>query len=444
MPNAGMPDQLLRTMPVHDSSARRPFSTIANIALLLGGFGLGQGAIFVAQTWLVANAEYRLLAAFGTHFLFAVLGIFVVDAGSITTLARHAAALPSESSSQRLWRLFWNTATFRMAVALTLVTATIVYGFSSVADGFSQSYALLAAPAFLFYAGNAAGLLDGFKFSGISGICGAAPYATSAIALVLVRRASPEVAGAILGAAFSAGCLLTVAAHWIVLARFGRRPRWEGTTTRGFLAAVREGGAMLGVMLPGQLYGRVQLILSASYLGAEATALFLYVKQLLSGIIQIVAFVQRVEFPTLVRRLSSPDDHLFRTIVSAQKLMATAGVLATVAVLIGASVMAHWPQSRFGTVAPLLGAFSMTLLTMTALLMVAQSLAATGAYEGLAIDNIIFNAIGVAASYLFLSRFGVYAFLAGDLFSTVCGFLLMSLRLGRSKPADLPAVGQQP
>ena len=432
-------------MPVHDSSARRPFSTIANIALLLSGFGLGQGAIFIAQTWLVANAEYRFLAAFGTHFLFAVFGIFVVDAGSITTLARHAAALPPDSpSQQRLSRIFWNTTTIRVALALTLVAATVVYAFSSLADGFSRSYALFVAPAFLFYAGNAAGLLDGFKFSGISGVCGAVPYATSAVTLVLVRRASPEVAGAILGAAFSAGSLLTVAAHWIVLARFGRLPSWEGTTTRGLLTAAREGGAMLGVMLPGQLYGRVQLILSASYLGAEATALFLYVKQLLAGVIQVIAFIQRVEFPTLVKRLSTPDDHLFRTILSAQKLMAMAGVLATVAILIGAAAMAHWPQSRFGTVAPLLGAFSMTVLTMTALLMVAQSLAATGAYEGLAIDNIIFNAIGVAASYLFLSRFGVYAFLAGDLFSTACGFLLMSVRLGRLKPADLPAVGQRP
>jgi hypothetical protein len=201
---------------------------------------------------------------------------------------------------------------------------------------------------------------------------------------------------------------------------------------------------MLGVMLPGQLYGRAQLILSTTYLGAETTALFLYVKQVVSGVMQVITFVQRVEFPTLVRRLANPDGSLFRTIVGAQKLMATAGLLATVTLLAAGSAMSYWPESRFGAVAPLLDAFSSTILAMTALLMVAQSLAATGAYEGLAIDNIIFNAMGAAASLLFLSKFGVYAFLAGDLLSVACGFLLMAFRLGKSRQADLRAVEQQP
>jgi hypothetical protein len=441
----GDPDRLLRTMPEQDSLARRPFSTIVNVGLLLGGFGFGQGTIFVAQTWLVAIGEYHVLATFGTHFLFAVLGTFLVDAGSITTLARHAATLPRDPASQRrLRQVFWDTAAFRMAVALFVVAATIVYAFSPVADGFSRSYALLAAPAFLFFAGNAAGLLDGFKFSGVSGICGAVPYATSAFALALARHASPEVAGAILGAAFSAGCLLTVAAHWIVLAKFGWKPRRGSTTAGGFLAAAREGGAMLGVLLPGQLYGRAQLILSTTYLGAETTAIFLYVKQVVSGVIQVIGFIQRVEFPTLVKRLSIPHGSLFRTILGAQKLVAAAGVVATVAVLVAASAAAHWPESRFGAVASLLAGFSATIPAMTALLLVAQSLAATGAYEGLAIDNVIFNAMGVVASVLLLSRLDVYAFLAGDLISTVSGFLLMALRLGRSKQTYLSAVGQQP
>jgi hypothetical protein len=432
-------------MPERDASASRSFSTIANIVLLLGGFGFGQGTIFVAQTWLVAAGDYHFLAAFGTHFLFAVLGSFVVDAGSITTLARHTAASPRDPpSQQRLWQIFWNTAIFRLAVAVILIGASVVYAVSPMADGFSHFYALLVAPAFLFFAGNGAGLLDGLRFSGVSGICGALPYASSAFALVLARHQSPEVAGAILGTAFSVGSLLAVAAHWIVLARLGWQPRRGTVTVRGLLVAAREGGAMLGVMLPGQLYGRAQMVLSAAYLGAETTALFIYVKQVVSGVVQVIAFVQRVEFPTLVRRLSMPQGGLFRTIVSAQKLVATAGILATLIVLAAGLAVASWQESRFGAVAPLLSAFSSTILAMTALLLVAQSLAATGAYEGLAIDNIVFNAMGLVASFLFLSRIGVYAFLAGDLFSIASGFLLMALRLGRSRQADLPAVGQQP
>lgn len=430
-------------MHQQDASARKSFSMVANIGLLLSGFGLGQGAIFVAQTWLVAAGDYHFLAAFGTHFLFAVLGTFVVDAGSVTTLARHAAASPRDSASrERLWQAFWNTVTFRLSVALILAGATIAYAMSPIADGFSRFYALLIVPAFLVFAGNAAGLLDGLKFSGISGMCGALPYASSAFALVLARHASPELAGAVLGAAFSVGCVLAVAVHWLVLTMFGWKPRRGTVTARGFLLAAREGGAMLGVLLPGQVYGRVQIVLSAAHLGSETTALFLYVKQIVSGVIQIIAFVQRVEFPTLVRRLSSPDAGVFRTLMSAQRLMATAGLFATMAVLALGVALSFWADSRFGAVAPLLRAFSATILAMTALLMVAQSLAATGAYDGLAIDNIVFNTVGMAASFLFLGWFGVYAFLAADLLSVGCGFVLMAFRLSRSKQGDLPAVGQ--
>lgn len=431
-------------MPEQDASARRSFSTIANIGLLLGGFGFGQGTIFVAQTWLVAIGEFHVLAAFGTHFLFAVLGTFVVDAGSTTTLARHAAALPRNPASPRLWQIFWDTAAFRMAVALILVAAAIAYAFLPLADGFSRSYALAAAPALLFFAGNAAGLLDGFKFSGVSGTSGAIPYATSALALILTRHASPEVAGAVLGAAFSVGCLLTVAAQWIVLTRFGWQPRRGTMTAGGFLTAAREGGAMLGVLLPAQLYGRAQVILSATYLGAEATALFLYIKQILSGVTQVIAFIQRAEFPALVKRLSSLDAGLFRTILGAQKLAVATAVLATVAVLVAGLVMTQWPESRFGAVAPLLCAFSPTILTMSAAVMMTLALAATGAYAGLALDIIIFNLIGTAASYLLLNGLGVYAFVGGDILSTVCGVLMLGLRLGRSRQNFAVAVGQQP
>jgi O-antigen/teichoic acid export membrane protein len=415
------------------------------MALLLGGYALGQGAMFVAQTWLVAIGEYRFLVAFGTHFLFAVLGIFVVDAGSISTLARHAAASPRDAASRRqFWQVFWDTSLFRMLLALGLAATALVYALSPLANGFSRNYALFAAPACLFFAGNATGLLDGFKFSGISGICGAIPYATSALGLALVRHASPEAAGATLGAAFSVGCLLTVAAQWIALAKFGWRPRLQATTARGLRTAAREGGAMLGVMMPGQLYGRAQLVLSTAYLGPEITAFFLYAKQVVSAVIQIIGLIQRVEFPTLVARLSASHRDLFRTIFGAQQLLVAAGITMTVMVFVAGLAVAQFPESRFSPVAPLLSAFSPTILSMTVLIMMAQALVATGAYDGLALDNVIFNLTGAAASYLFLNQLGVYAFVAADVISTLCGILLLALRLGRSKRTIAVAVGQQP
>lgn len=421
------------------------WSAVTNMGLLLGGYGAGQGAMFVAQTWLLATGRYHFLAAFGTHFLFAVLGTYVVDAGAITILARHAAGLPRDAASRlHLWQLFWDTSVFRAVLAVALALAAVIYASVPAADGFSRNYALFAAPALLFFAGNAAGLLDGFKFGGISGLTGAIPYATSALALAIVRDASPETAGATLGTAFSVGCLLTVATQWIVLARFGWRPRWLTTTGRGVGKAARDGIAMLGVMLPGQFYGRAQLLLSAAYLGPETTAIFLYAKQVINVIAQTVGFIQRVEFPGLVTRLSVPDGNLLRTIVSAQKLVAAFGVVSTMGVCSAGFAMAHMPENRFTAVAALLIGFSPTILTMAAVIMMTQALAAGGAYEGLAVDIFTFNVVGLAASYFSITGFGVYAFVAGDLISTLFGVVLLSVRLGRSKQVAPLTLAQRP
>lgn len=418
------------------------FSAVVNIALLLGGYGFGQGAMFAAQTLLVATGEYRLLALFGTNFLLAVLGTFLVDAGALTTLARQAAASSREAGSRGpLWQAFWDTSVFRMGLAIALTLVAAIYALSPFADGFSRSYMLSAIPAFLVYAGNAAGLLDGLGFSGISGISGALPYAISALVLVFVRHEQLELAGAILGAAYSAGCLLTVAMQWTVLAKFGWQPRLRATSVRGVRSSARQGTAMLGVVLPGQLYSRAQLLLSQAWLGAEATAFFLYAKQVVNAAIQVIGFVQRVEFPTLVSRLSRADGNLFRIILTSHRLMGAAGIMATVAMFAAGRVAAQWPESRFGPVAPLLSAFSPTILAMTALIMIALALAGMDVVEGLARDVIIFNLIGVAASYLFLRGLGVYAFVAGDLLSTLCGVILLVLRLARSQKnaAAMPA-----
>lgn len=419
-------------------------SSAANIGLLFGGYGFGQGAVFLAQTWLIAAGEYRLLASFGTHFLFAVLGSLMVDAGSSTTLARRAASSSRETGDQELSKAFWDTGVFRMLLAVALVVAAGIYALAFAPDGFSRNYALFAAPGLLVVACNAAGLLDGFKLSGLSGMSAAFPYASSALVLVVAaRHASPEAAGAALGAAFAAGSLLMVAMQWIALGKLGWRIHAQTTSMRGLRRAAREGGAMLCVQLPPQLYGRAQVVLSAACFGAETTALFLYAKQIVTGALQIVAFVQRVEFPTLVACMSGHNQNPLATVFRAQKLVAATGIAFTVAVSAAGLVAAGFPESRFSAVAPLLSAFSPAILTVTAVIMMMQGLAATGAYEGLALDIAIFHLVGVAASYVFLDRLGVYAFVVADILSTLLGILLLALRLGRSKP-QTAATGQRP
>lgn len=410
------------------------FSKSVNLSLLIGGYALGQGAVFIAQTWLVAIGDFRLLANFGTHLLFAILGTLAVDAGSIVTLARcSAAASPDAPARQSLWQSFWDTTLFRMSVALVLVAVAVLFAFSPATNGFSRNYVLFAAPALIFFAVNGAGLLDGFKFSGVSGLTGAIPYATSALVVPFARLSSEESAGALLGAAFSIGCLLTVSVQLLVLTRFGWRPRARATSLLGLRTAIREGGAMLGVMLPGQLCGRAQLILSHAYLGDELTALFLYAKQVVVAANQAIGFIQRIEFPGLVARISICDEKLLRTTFVTQRLVVAAAIFATAGVVLVGVALGQWPESRFAPLAPLLCVFAFIILTTTLLITMVQALAAIRAYEGIAFDTMAFNFLGVVASYMLVRDMGVYAFAAADLLSTLFGAVLLASRLQRSK-----------
>jgi O-antigen/teichoic acid export membrane protein len=417
---------------------------VLNVGLLIGGFGVGQGAIFAVQTWLVAQGEFVLLAAFGAHFSFAVLGTLFVDAGSITVLARHVAHLSGEpTSNKEISRIFWETSTFRAILAFLVIAGGAVYALGIATDGFSRAYVLSALPGFLLWAGNAAGLLDGHKRSGLSGVTGSIAFTASALALIFARHEPSAVAGLILGGAFSVGNFMTVAAQWAALAKQGWMPGLSRITRRGTIQSSKDGFAMLCGILPGQLYFRFQILLSTIYLGAEMTAMLLYAKQIVSAVTQIVGFVLRVEFPGLVQRLSRPAEQNFRTIFDSQKIALHLAVGSTISVFAMGVLMRFVGDSNFNKVALLISASAPTILTLSLLWIMSQPLAALSRFTLLSLIIVVFVLVGMAVSYLLLAAYGVYAFIAGDIASHATGTLLIYFCLRDLRRADPLALVQR-
>lgn len=415
-------------------------SGLWNVALLIAGFGIGQGAVFVAQTWLLAGGRLDLLAAFGTHMSFAVLGMMVVDGGTITILARHTSRLaPDRQPSDAVWRLFWDATAFRAAMGAATLVVAIAYAAMVADPGFARAYMLAAAPAFVIWAFNASGLLDGLTRSGISGLTGCLPYATSAIALPLALPAPPDTAGAVLGAAFTVGCALTVAAQAAALRRQGWTVRFVAVTRDGFVTAARDGAALLGAMLPGQVYFRIQLVLSTALLGTETTALLLYAKQVTFAFVQVIGFAQRAEFPGLVQRIRDPAAGLYRTVFGAQKLACALAVASTAVVVAGCLSVSFPPGSTLARATPLLTAFAPTILTVSALLIVAQGLTALGEFVALARYVAVSIVVGLAVGVVLLPTLGVYAFIVGDIASNIAAVVLFHLGLRRHRRAELIA-----
>lgn len=408
------------------TSADIQWQWLVNIALLIVGLGVGQGAIFLVQTMLVATGEYALLAAFGLHYSFAILAILLVDAGGTTILARMVARLsPEQRPSDSVWLAFCEMSTIRLLIAVLIGAAAAVYALGLTSDRFSQWYVALALPGLLLWSVNPVGLLDGQRMSGISGITGSAAYLITAVGLASAAHRPPEVAGAVLGGAFSIGYVVTLAAQWVALRRMGWRPRFRRPTRSGLLTSLKDGCALLFQLVPGQINMRVQLVLSTAYLGTETTALFIYAKQVVTAFTQIIGFVLRVEFPGLVEKLATSRKQSIASILSAQRTTLYLAIAFSTGTTVVSGVAALTPGFSLHEAAKVMVLFAPTIGTLSLSLMMTQALAAMGVYAVIARALVFSSAMGIAACYLLISKFQIYALALGELTFHFVGFYLV-------------------
>lgn len=407
------------------------WSRLVNVGLLIGGYGLGQGAIFAVQTWLVVQGQFDLLSAFGTCFSFAMLGIFVIDAGSTTTLAGQIARLSAQQASREIWPLFWATVVARVAAVVVVGGAGLVYVMAMSSDPFSRNYLFAILPGLAVWSGNAVGLLDGLKMSGLSGVSGALAFATSALALAVVPQTDPGRAGALLGAAFSAGYVLTVAVQWAALGRFGMCPRLQRPERPLVMQAFKDGLALLSQSAPGQLVLRIQLGLSAAYLGAEITALFVYTKQVIVAVTMLVGFIMRVDYPGLVQRMARPGPNRIGSIFEAQKIAVVSALVLTAGTLLACALAPLVPAHHLAKAARLLAVYAPSIITISALSIMMQGTAAIGDYLSGARIIAISMTTGMAVSYLAIGPFGIYGLLIGEVSFHLIGLGLLFARLRR-------------
>ncbi|SMF51068.1 Membrane protein involved in the export of O-antigen and teichoic acid [Xaviernesmea oryzae] len=357
---------------------------LINIAMLTGGYGLGQGSLFFSQTWLLVNGDLKLLAFFGTSFAFAVLAVMIVDAGSYIVLARHTVnQLSSEDAWLEIWRCYWETSIFRLVMAAMFAAVTIIFIIIGVDDD-AVWFAVWFMPALIIWSFNGTGLIDGLNLSGISGLSGALPYIAAAVALIGCHEFSVERPGGILGAAICLGYAGTVTAQFMTLLVLDRSPRFLCPTKTGIKRSMAQGLQLISSQIPGQLYFRGQLLLSNSFLGADVTALFIYGKQVVNSFIQVIAFIRRAEFPKLVAQLSQTPQDLLRTTFRVQRFgnsLAAAMAIAVLLMGLGLGVYADGETSRAGFVVAL---FAPTIVTTTVVLAFQQAMSALGKYGALA------------------------------------------------------------
>ncbi|MBP1851498.1 hypothetical protein [Rhizobium halophytocola] len=416
------------------TASRTVLRRASNVALLVGGYGIGQGSMFIAQTWLLARGELGLLAFFGTSFAFAILAIILVEAGSIIVLARLTVQnLDADPGWQAIWRCYWETSVFRASVAVIVVLAGLFYLAVIGADRQTTGFALCFVPAIAIWAFNGAGLIDGLSLSGLSGLTGSLPYVAAAIGLFIVSTTEPQSYGVILGAGLSIGYGLTVVAHFVILWRLGHRPRLVMPSRYGLRRSFADGLSLISTQAPGQLYFRYQLLLSHWFLGLDGTALFIYGKQIVTAFIQLLTFVRRTEFPGLVARLNGGSGDRIQAIFQEQRLgNYLAFCLFACVACAGAGIYA------FGgtTAAPAgfaIAALAPTIFSNTLSLAFNQGLSALGLYPQLVRSTALAMTTGALVSTTLGATLGILGFAIADMLQHVTS-LTLNIRTIRHRP----------
>lgn len=385
---------------------------------------------------LLAGDRLHLLAAFGSAFSFAILGSLVVDFGGLTVLARETAS--AEGRAERIWRHYWAVTAYRLVVAAAIVVTAASYA-ALAGDEFLAAYALSALPATVIWAFNAAGVLDGLRLGGVNGIAGAAPYLTSAVALVLAMNMPPPVGGAVLGGALSVGYAVALIGQCVALRRVGYSPRFVLPAAGDMAMAGRDAGAVLLGTLPGQVYFRYQLLLANIVLGPTGTAVFVYAKQIATAAAQVVGFLRRVEFPELVLRFPGARD-VVRVALEVQRVGTRLGAAAAVAMITGGLAGHFWVAGPLGDAATAVAMFGPTVIAgafSTALL---QGLQASRRYTSAAAIMAMSVGAGAAIGTVALVTPALALFVLADLVVYVVAFLLSrAALLGPRRMIEEPA-----
>ncbi len=226
-----------------------------------------------------------------------VLAYHIVDLGGLTILARE---MQQKRTKGSLKRLFWSGSIVRLMLSLILVVFCAMLYYLGDSHSFVASYALSASIGTLAYSFNAIGILDGLHRSRWSGLTWAIPFVFSAVILPLVADIPLSKAGFWLGGVFSLGAVLGTGMQHILLIKSGFALTIEPINRSSALFFLREGTLYLLSWGAGQFFYRGQIAICAAQMDIRLVGIFVYTKQVVNGMNQILFFLRRAEFPHLV------------------------------------------------------------------------------------------------------------------------------------------------
>jgi hypothetical protein len=397
---------------------------LANLAGLVIGFGVGQGSLFIAQTWLLTTGKIDFLALFSFHFTFLILAYQAIDFGGLVILARQALI---EDPDHDLATFFWSFSVVRLIIALLVLFVTFAWWIAAPAD-FGANYAISASLGLLALALNPGGLLDGAGRSGWNGASWALPFIASTIALPFSVDLPAALAGLLLGIALSAGGIAATVLQFLFLSHMALHPGMGRPSRTAMWTGGREGVLYMIGWVPGQLYFRGQVAITMVLLGPTATALLIYAKQLIMIATRFLYFARRIEFRNLVQRLSAGGSFV-GTVVSVQRYSLALAFLGGVAfVIVGLGMNIVFPKAAHGAGTVVIY-FSIVVTSAAIFATFTQACYAVGRTKLAATASITTVILGLLMQVALGQLLGLFGIVLAEALSQLVGSVLLIMLL---------------
>lgn len=291
-----------------------------NFAASVLSFLSGQGSIFLAQSYLLVSSQTDLLGEFGIAFLLQTLLIQIADWGGQTVIARETVTHTLGSGMRAYYLL--SRYRLRIAILVSLIVITALQFSTWGMPVLTRNYLMVSVWAMIPHSRNMYGLFDGMGHSGLTGASISVPFIATSVSLPICATFSRSDAGFALGSVFLVSSLLSLTFQLYVfrllsgVASVTQVSDASTNTSNPKISLFVEGAACLLTTIPGQLFYRMQ-VAAAGLGGAGAVGVFIYAKQVVSGLMQLTMFARRVELREFAVATSNsqkiPFTHIFRS-----------------------------------------------------------------------------------------------------------------------------------
>lgn len=298
------------------------------VFFLLMGFSLGQGSMFLAQSYLIYQDKYEITSQSAIGLGFLSLAYWVVEMGGIFTFNKAFEKSPSEICNYLTARLI-----IGLCVSLiSFICVKFLYIRDELLLGVVSIAPLIAVSTTISLLGYIDATQKNDRISHTSGL----PWILSASCLLIPENlTTPYQHGVTIGLAFLTGQLIFTKLQYTCLRQEISHLNFKKVQADRVIQYIKYGLAYNLSFSSSQIYGRITPVLIDALIGAKISSIYIYIRNITNLFSQISIFAKRLEFSNL----SHIKNHHLKTLLQAQKNSSslTAASLITMVTLIGIS-----------------------------------------------------------------------------------------------------------